>query len=131
MQNDVLREVVAGFSRLPGYVSCVASAKDKMERKRFIKEANNQINALQALVARALSQEVPDKVNQEPTFVNDGPTSWQFRESFKTIVDDWPGHVCMISHEGYKDGQHFSRSAAMRVDNVAEVVGVLQVLFKV
>ena len=64
--------------------------------------------------------------NQEPALISEGPSPvWQFREAFQTIVDDWPGHVCMVSHEGYKDGQHFSRSAAVRVDNIAEVIGVL------
>lgn len=126
-----MKDIVLGFAKLPGYISCVASAQNTPDRKRFIKEANDKLNDLQALVIRTLAQEVPDKVNQEAPLASDGPASWQFRESFKTIVDDWPGHVCMISHEGYKDGQHFSRSAAMRVDNVAEVVGVLQVLFKV
>lgn len=72
----------------------------------------------------------PEHGDQQASFVDDGWAPTTFLKGFERIVNDWPGYVCLVTQEGEKDGQHFSRSCAMRVDNIGEVIRVLEVLLE-
>lgn len=76
------------------------------------------------------TQSVPEQSDQQPPFIDDGWASTTFLKGFERIVNDWPGYVCLVTQEGEEDGKNFSRSCAVRVDNISEVIRVLEVLLK-
>lgn len=77
-----------------------------------------------------LSENVPNQGDQKAPLIDDGWASTTFLKGFERIVNDWPGYVCLVTQDGEEDGKHFSRSCAMRVDNISEVIRVLEVLLK-
>lgn len=73
---------------------------------------------------------VSDKSSHEASFVNDGARPGAFVQSFECLVDHWVGYLVLVSQDFDDGGKNVSRSAAVRVDNITEVIGVLEVLFK-
>lgn len=77
-----------------------------------------------------LLEAVADHGGDKPALVNDRPGSGAFVQSFQSLVDHWVGYLVLVTHESENGGNRISNSAAVRVDNVSEVVRVLEVLFK-
>lgn len=82
------------------------------------------------VTAHRSAQSLPDGSSKKPSFGNDGGASSAFVQSFEGLVDHWVGYLVLMAQDFDDDGKNVSRSAAVRVDNVAEVVRVLEVLFK-
>lgn len=84
------------------------------------------------LVNRLLAGEpVPNQGGDKSALINDRPsTDTAFVQSFKGLVDHWVGYLVLVTHDFQDNGENVSRSAAVRVDNITEVIGVLEVLFK-
>lgn len=76
------------------------------------------------------AQGVSHAGNEQPSFIDDGWAPTTFLKGFERIVNDWPGYVCLVTQEGDKDGEHVSRSCAMRVDNIGEMIRLLEVVLK-
>lgn len=79
---------------------------------------------------RASFEAVANQAGEKAAFVGNGPGAGAFVQSFQGLVDHWVGYLVLVTHESKHDGQHISNSAAVRVDNITEVVRVLEVLFK-
>lgn len=73
---------------------------------------------------------VPNQGGDNPTLGSDGNAPIAFVQSFQSLVDHWVGYLVLVTHESENNGQRISNSAAVRVDNITEVIGVLEVLFK-
>lgn len=82
------------------------------------------------ILLNRLKEGVPDKGNDTPALdINRGASSG-FVEAFKGLVDHWVGYLVIVNTEFEDNGKHISNSGAVRVDNIAEVVRVLEVLLK-
>ena len=77
-----------------------------------------------------LLESVADQGGKQPDFVPSGPVASAFVQSFQSLVDHWVGYLVVVSHDYEDGGKNVSNSAAVRVDNIGEVVRVLEVLFK-
>lgn len=87
-------------------------------------------NDVQALRASAL-ESVPNHGGNEAPLRADGKRPvGAFVESFQGLIDHWIGYLVLVNQDFDDGGQRVSRSAAVRVDNVSEVVRVLEVLLK-
>lgn len=72
-----------------------------------------------------------DHGREEPSLGADGNAGvCAFVQSFQGLVNHWVGYLVLVNQDFDDAGQRVSRSAAVRVDNIAEVVRVLEVLFK-
>lgn len=73
---------------------------------------------------------VPNEGNDSaPLNINRGGAS-AFVQSFEGLVDHWVGYLVLLSQDNQDSSDNLSRSAAVRVDNITEVIAVLEVLFK-
>lgn len=80
---------------------------------------------------RSTSKPVPDAVKDMAALIDEAsPTVTAFVQGFNSLVDHWVGYLVLLSEDSQESGENVSRSAAVRVDNVTEVVRVLEVLFK-
>lgn len=85
---------------------------------------------VQALRALAL-ESVPNHGGDQTALGADGKRPvGAFVESFQGLIDHWIGYLVLVNQDFDDGGQRVSRSAAVRVDNVSEVVRVLEVLLK-
>lgn len=94
--------------------------------------ANTMANqsAIARDVASKRAQAVPDHGSKQAALGRERLSGTAFVQSFQGLVDHWIGYLVLVTHESEHNGQHVSNSAAVRVDNIGEVVRVLEVLFK-
>lgn len=93
-------------------------------------QPSNITKDVEALRASAL-ESVPNHGGDQTALGPDGgrPVG-AFVQSFQGLVDHWIGYLVLVNQDFDDGGQRVSRSAAVRVDNVSEVVRVLEVLLK-
>lgn len=93
-------------------------------------EPSNIAKDVEALRALAL-ESVPNHGGDQTALGADGKRPiGTFVQSFQGLVDHWVGYLVLVNQDFDDGGQRVSRSAAVRVDNVSEVVRVLEVLLK-
>lgn len=91
---------------------------------------NSDHSAIAADILANRRKPIPNEGDKAASLNVNGGVPGGFVQSFQGLVDHWVGYLVLVNHEVEQDGQHVSNSAAVRVDNVSEVVRVLEVLFK-
>lgn len=84
---------------------------DKFLRGRAVKGVSN-----------ASDQNAPGLVNV--------PVAAPVFKPFQELADGWTGHMIVLYQEPKEGRDHLSRSCAMRVEGVPEMIRVLEVFFK-
>lgn len=83
------------------------------------------------IAEKRLLESVANPGGEKPNFTLDGNTSQSvFVQSLQGLIDHWVGYLVVVAHDFEDGGKNVTNSAAVRVDNIAEVVRVLEVLFK-
>lgn len=73
---------------------------------------------------------VPDSGDQDAPSLVDVPVPTPVFKPFQELADGWTGHMIVLYQEPKEGRDHLSRSCAMRVEGVPEMIRVLEVFFK-